>query len=133
MTRYCPHCWSEVAAGTVICPQCQLHVACSENYLAKLIRALHHPEAFTRRRAACILGLLRRPEAIDGLAAVLACEADPYVRGEAAHAVGCIGGVRAHVLLLQIVQDALQPVIVRRAAGEALLLVLPPQEDDRNG
>jgi len=95
--------------------------ACSRaSYLAKLIAALRHPEPFTQRRAAYILGLLHDPSAVEALAAVLAGSADPYVKGEAAHSLGASGGGRACEIPQQVTQDETQPSMVRRTATAAL-------------
>ncbi len=120
MTTYCPHCWAEVDAAAEVCPACQARLADSGSYVAKLIAALRHPEPFTQRRAAYVLGLLRDPSAVEALAAVLAGPADPYVKGEAAHALGAIGDGAAHAILQRVAQDATQPLMVRRTAAEAL-------------
>lgn len=120
MTTYCPHCWAEVDATAQVCPVCQAPLADSGSYVTKLIAALRHPEPLTQRRAAYVLGLLRDPSAVKALAAVLAGPADPYVKGEAAHALGAIGGGRAGEILQQVAQDETQPSMVRRVAADAL-------------
>lgn len=120
MIHYCPCCWTEVSADTPICPRCQAQQADFGSYLAKLIAALAHPEPFTQRRAAYILGLLRDPSAVEALAAVLWTAADPYVKGEAAHALGAIGGSCARAILGQVAQDTALPLMVRRTATAAL-------------
>ena len=119
MTTYCPHCWAEVDAAAEVCPACWARLADPGSYVAKLIAALRHPEPFTQRRAAYVLGLLRDPSAVAALAAVLAGPADPYVKGEAAHALGAIGGGRACAILQQVAQDESQPLMVRRTAMAA--------------
>ncbi len=117
MTNYCPHCWAEVPAGAKICPACGAELGEEiGDYLAKLIAALRHPEPLTQRRAAYILGLLRYPDAVEPLAAVLASDADPYVKGEAAQALAAIGDERAKAVLRRIAGDKTQSVIVRRIA-----------------
>jgi HEAT repeat protein len=121
MTAYCPRCWTEVSPEARVCPACGADLGEEiGDYLAKLIAALHHPEPLTQRRAAYILGLLRNPDAVEALVAVLVSAADPYVRGEAARALGAIGGEQAWTVLRQIAGDEAQSVIVRRAAAEAL-------------
>lgn len=120
MTHRCPHCWTEVDAETPVCPRCQARLADSGSYVAKLIAALRHPEPFTQRRAAYVLGLLREPSAVEPLAAVMQTSADPYVKGEATHALGTIGGSHARAVLAQLAQDETQSIMVRRTAAEAL-------------
>lgn len=120
MTTYCPHCWAEVDAAAQVCPGCRARLANPGSYVTKLIAALRHPEPLTQRRAAYVLGLLRDPSAIDALAAILAGPADPYVKGEAAHALGAIGGGCACAILQQVARDESQPSMVRRTATAAL-------------
>lgn len=121
MTTFCPHCWAEVPAGARVCPACGADLGEEiGDYLAKLIAALHHPEPLTQRRAAYVLGLLRNPNAVEPLAAVLASAVDPYVKGEAACALARIGDERALAVLRQVAGDETQSVIVRRIAADAL-------------
>lgn len=121
MTAYCPRCWAEVSPAAQHCPACGADLGEEVgDYLAKLIAALHHPEPLTQRRAAYLLGLLRNPDAVAALAAVLASAADPYVKGEAARALGAIGGEQAWDILRRAAGDEAQSVIVRCAAAEAL-------------
>ena len=134
MTTYCPHCWAEVDAAAQVCPGCRARLADSGSYVAKLIAALRHPEPFTQRRAAYVLGLLRDPSAVAALAAVLAGPADPYVKGEAAHALDAIGGDHACEILQQVAQDESQPLMVRRTAMAACDNQLPvPGENKAAG
>lgn len=133
MTAFCPHCWAEVAPGTQVCPHCHTELAAGAgDYLAKLIAALEHPEPLTRRRAAYVLGLLRDPGAVEALAAVLAGPADPYVKGEAAHALRAIGGERARDILRGVARDETQSVMVRRIAAAALSDGDPTAEGEDN-
>ena len=132
MTAYCPRCWAEVLPNVRLCPACGADLEEEVgDYLAKLIAALHHPEPLTQRRAAYILGLLRNPDAVAALTAVLISAVDLYVRGEAAWALGAIGGEQAWTILRQVAGDEAQSVIVRRAAAEALRGRLAGEEHEQ--
>ncbi len=118
---YCPRCWAPVPRETRSCPQCGADLEQrNEDYLTKLIGALLHPDYLTRRRAALILGWLRDARAVDPLMATLRGEEDPYVRAEAATALGAIGGEEADAALRNVAQDPDQSIIVRTAATQAL-------------
>ena len=121
-TLFCPYCWFEIESGVVICPQCQASLTEDRrDYVDKLIGALRHPEAFTQRRAAYVLGLIGDPRAVEALIAVLQHgEADPYVRAQAAETLGLIGTSQARSVLGQVANDANQSVLVRHMAAAAL-------------
>ncbi|MCS7039816.1 MAG: HEAT repeat domain-containing protein [Anaerolineae bacterium] len=122
MVHYCPNCWQEVPAAAEYCPSCGADLTeATADYTDKLIAALRHPEPFTRRRAAYVLGLRRDARGVPALIAVLeAVGDDPYVRAEAALALGAIGGADARQALNRILADPDESVIVRRAAAMAL-------------
>jgi hypothetical protein len=69
-TFFCPECWGEVAPGAPTCPGCgsDLRALDEAAYADKLRRALWHPEGFTARRAAWLLGQRREPAAVGALA-----------------------------------------------------------------
>ncbi len=118
MTRYCPHCWAEVAAQAEVCPHCGRSLGeDAADFLGKLIVALQHPDPLTQRRAAFLLGRIRDPRAVAPLGAVLAGQADVYVNGEAAFALRAIGGERAGAILAEVADDPSQSIIVRRMAA----------------
>ncbi len=126
MVRYCPACWRELPDADERCPFCGAATADeTADYTAKLIAALRHPEPFTRRRAASILGWRGDSRGIPALIAVLETSGeDPYVRAEAALALGAIGGDEARQALERRLTDPQESVIVRRAAAAAM--GLPP-------
>jgi HEAT repeat protein len=98
--RYCPHCWKEVPSDGSICEHCGAPLNQEdEDYLAKLIAALWHPDYLTRRRAAFVMGRLRDGRARQPLMATLRREADPYVRAEAAAALGAFDDLAAEAAL----------------------------------
>ena len=121
-TLFCPYCWFEIESGVVICPQCQASLTEDRrDYVDKLIDALRHPEAFTQRRAAYVLGLIGSPRALEALTVLLQSDqADPYVRAQAAETLGVIGTSQARSALEQAARDATQSVLVRRTAVIAL-------------
>lgn len=121
-TFFCPHCWFEIEPGVVHCPRCQASLTEDHrDYVDKLIAALRHPEAFTQRRAAYVLGLIGDLRAVEALIAVLQhSEADPYVRAQAAETLGLIGTSQARSALEQAAKDANQSVLVRHTAAAAL-------------
>lgn len=121
MTLYCPTCWHEVDAGAALCPHCGADLTQSRgSYTAKLIAALRHPEPWTQRRAAYVLGLVADPDVVDALIETMASEADVYVRGEVACALGKIGGAAALAALEQVAVNAGESTVVRHAAADAL-------------
>ena len=122
-TLFCPYCWFEIEPGVVLCPRCQASLTEDRrDYVDKLIGALRHPEAFTQRRAAYVLGLIGDPRAVEALIAVLQHgEADPYVRAQAAETLGLIGTSQARSVLGQVANDANQSVLVRHVAAAALI------------
>jgi HEAT repeat protein len=123
MVHYCPVCWQEIPAGAERCPSCGAAVDETADYTDKLIAALRHPEPFTRRRAAYLLGLRRDGRGVPALIAVLeTADNDPYVRAEAALALGAIGGAEAQEALRRVLADPTESVIVRRAAADAMAL-----------
>lgn len=118
---YCPHCWQEVPPQSQVCPHCGAGLnQDDEDYLAKLIAALRHPDYLTQRRAAFIMGLLRDARAREPLTATLRGSADPYVRAEAATALGVIDDPEVEAILLAVIGNPEESVIVRRAAQGAL-------------
>jgi HEAT repeat protein len=119
--RYCPHCWKEVPSGSSACPDCGLDLNDErEDYLAKLSGALKHPDYLTQRRAAFIMGWLGDPRALQPLIATLHGTADPYVKAEAASALGAIKGIEAEAALSEVAANPGESVIVRQAAKVAL-------------
>lgn len=122
MVVYCPSCWAELAPDAQVCPQCgaDLTALGAEDYTAKLIAALRHPEPFTQRRAAYVLGLRCDPRAVPALVETMEGSADVYVRGEAAAALGKIGGAEAETALWRVAADRQASAVLRRAAADAL-------------
>jgi len=132
MTVYCPYCWLEIDQGATLCPRCGANLADDHrDYIDKLISALHHPEPFTQRRAAYVLGLLANPRSVKALATLLTeDEADPYVRAQAAEALGAVSTEQARSALEQAAKDQSQSVLVRQAALTALGAWMRQKEHD---
>jgi HEAT repeat protein len=119
VTYFCPSCWSEIGAASV-CPQCgaDVHDFEGEDYAAKLIRALGHPEPTLPIRAATILGELRSRAAVEPLLKVAASTTDPYIQEAAVEALGRIGDPRALSCLDRLSREG--AVRVRAAARQAI-------------
>ena len=119
---FCPDCWQEVNALAPVCETCGATLAGDKrSYTEKLIAALRHPEALTRRRAAFILGRRRDQAAVIALTALLDAPGDdPYVRAEAACALAAIGGPEAMEALVRAASNPAASVIVRRVATASL-------------
>lgn len=121
MITFCPNCWGELAEPTLTCPFCGVNLAdVRQDYVEKLIAALHHPEPLTQRRAAYLLGLRAESSAVQPLIAVLDGDADVYVRAEAACALGKIGGAMSWARLARAAADGQESFIVRRVAAQGL-------------
>ncbi|MCS6843607.1 MAG: HEAT repeat domain-containing protein [Caldilineales bacterium] len=105
-----------------ICPRCGADLTAfnEDDYTVKLIAALRHPEPFTQRRAAYVLGLRRDGRAVAALIEAMDSSADVYVRGEAAAALGKIGGPQAEAALRRVLADRRASAVLRRAATDAL-------------
>jgi len=125
VVHYCPACWQELPNAGERCPSCGAATADeTADYTDKLMAALRHPEPFTRRRAALILGWRRDVRAVPALIALLHTTGDdPYVRAEAALALGAIGGEEARQALDRVLTDPHESVIVRQAAATAVGLL----------
>lgn len=84
MVCFCPNYFSKIDAGTATCPWCQYHMIEWENaaYDEKLVRALNHPDSFTRRRAAFLLGKRKTASAFAALQEAFESASDPYLKGE---------------------------------------------------
>jgi HEAT repeat protein len=119
MVHYCPSCWAEIPDVSK-CPSCGADIEAleHENYEAKLIRALRHPEPSTPIRAATILGELRAKAAVGPLIELVSSTRDPFIQEAGVTALGRIGDPRALDQLRRwSVEGALR---VRLAAARAL-------------
>ena len=119
MTYYCPACWARVTDTAQICPMCSADLTSLDRdpLDTKLVRALHHPDAETARRAARILGLRGTRRAVPALWARCRERSDPYLRAEIACALRRIGGPDAGAALTQLGADP--SVVVRQAVAPA--------------
>ena len=129
MTWYCINCWAEVAESAAICLQCGDDLAARRernNYVDKLIAALHHPEPTIPIRAAWILGERREHKAVKRLMALVETSMDAFIAAAAVAALGRIGGEQSLVALRRAAQH--ESAIVRRAAAEAVPAIHAHQE-----
>jgi HEAT repeat protein len=84
------------------------------------LEALAHPSAAARGLAVVLLGQPGASAHVEPLVSVLAGDAAPRVRAQAAQALGRIGDARARAALQQAAADPGQPSDVRAAARAAL-------------
>jgi len=118
MVRYfCRNCWNEISQRQSVCYCCgaDQRELDGETFIAKLIRALDHPEPQTPIRAAYVLGKLKMREAIPALIAAVHSNHDFYVVAAAIEALGEIGDRS----VIKVIQELLQqnhPLPVREAA-----------------
>ncbi|WP_273842938.1 HEAT repeat domain-containing protein [Rubrobacter calidifluminis] len=118
---YCPRCYEVNGREAKYCARCgaPLRGETGENYVERLIWALHHPQGETAVRAAGILGKLGAVEAVEPLSELVEDgAADPYLRAAAVSGLGAIGDERARKTLENALRNG--PVQVRLAAVEAL-------------
>jgi HEAT repeat protein len=92
-TYFCRNCWNEIDEEQTLCPQCgaDQRELNAETFIAKLIRALKHPEPETPSRAADILGKLKAREAIPALWDVVEQSEDMFIVASAIEALGEFG------------------------------------------
>ncbi len=122
MTRYCPHCWTEIDEDTEQCLECGQPVAEPEaDFMDKLIAALRHPEPTRAGLAVHILGeMLQEPRAVQPLIDLVQARPDAHVLKLAVQALGRLGDVRAVPALVDLLEDPTAVVVARLAAVEAL-------------
>lgn len=121
MVFFCSNCWHEIDEHTSVCPHCgvEQQSLAHEDYIEKLIRALHHPEPSTPVRAAFLLGELRATPAIDALMKLAVESKDPYIQAAALEAIGKMQQRSLSDFLLRFTGKE-QGVIVRNAANKAI-------------
>lgn len=110
----------ENSPGSTVCQRCgaSLQGLAEEDFVAKLISALRHPEPATPRRAAWILGELHEASGVEPLIKALEISKDPYLLESIVEALGKIGNARAIEPLAQLLGTSY--LIVRLAAVRAL-------------
>jgi len=120
-TFFCPDCWSEVRPRAPICPSCgsNLEALDEASYVEKLCRALWHPEGFTARRAAWLLGRRREGGAVEALASRAETDCGIYLSKGIFDALAAIG-TKPALNALRTLRDSEQRRLVRRHA-DALL------------
>lgn len=84
MVYFCPNCFEEIPSQADTCPHCGYRLAewGAADFDEKLTRALRHPEPFTRRRAAYVLGERKTASAFTALLAAFQNDSDPYFKAE---------------------------------------------------
>jgi len=122
MRIYCPNCWRDYPDSEQRCAICgaPLWEFASGDFVAKLIRALHHPQPVTVERAATLLGRIGDRRAIDPLLALLTEGAAPEVLAAAATSLAALHEQRAVPMLARLLADPTSYLWVRLAAVRAL-------------
>lgn len=120
ITRYCPHCWQEVAWEAARCEACGAALEDDATFPEKLLMAIHHPEPTRACLAIELLGRLREPRAVTPLLEVLTTTRDPVMQAEAALSLGAIGEARAVPALVELLHNPKAPFMARCAAATAL-------------
>jgi HEAT repeat protein len=123
MRIYCPNCWRDYPDDTPRCSICGAALALTsseEDFVAKLIRSLQHPEPLTVERAATLLGQIGDRRAVEPLLAMLAAGAAPEALAAAAASLVALGETRAVPLLARRLADPTSFLVVRLAAVQAL-------------
>lgn len=122
VTRFCPRCYSANAAEAGTCRHCGAALAspAGDDYLAKLVWALHHPEPETRVRAAELIGRMGKAAlpAVAALVQAYTSAGDPFLRAAVVKACGSIGGDEASELVLK---GAADPSYIVRLSSLAAL------------
>jgi len=132
MRFFCSACWNEIAPDTKVCPFCGADIEAldASSFDEKVIRAFHHPDPQTVRRAVFISGEKQIPQALQPLVELLANSHDPYLQEEIIKAL-CHYNDPSLIGLLQTYSRAPYSFIVRKIADECINKLLnkkPPTE-----
>jgi HEAT repeat protein len=107
MRIYCTECWQENSAASRVCSRCGVRLEGDNwTFVAKLIRALFHPEPMTVQRAAWILGELKAQEAIDPMITLVQTSQDLGTLESAVEALGKIGDEKAVEALSRLISTS---------------------------
>jgi HEAT repeat protein len=122
MRIYCPTCWRDYPDTEKYCATCgaPLWEFSSDDFVAKLIRALHHPQAVTVERAATLLGRIGDSRAAEPLLKLLRDGAAPEALAAAALSLAELHEMRAIPELARLLSDKTTWLWVRRAAVRSL-------------
>jgi len=122
MRIYCPNCWHDYPDTERHCLKCgtPLWEFGTDDFVAKLIRALHHPQPVTVERAATLLGRIGDRRAAEPLLTLLRERAAPEALAAAATSLALLGETRAVPSLARLRADPGSFLIVRLAAVRAL-------------
>lgn len=123
MRFFCPSCWEELTEDLPLCPRCKEDPSAldQENYIQKLIQAIHHPDPTVRIRAVYVLGEERVREAMGLLIGLLGETKDYFLMEEIAEALGKIGGKETLPALTKLLNNP--SFLVRGSAVRALVTV----------
>ncbi|MFN2489249.1 MAG: HEAT repeat domain-containing protein [Actinomycetota bacterium] len=118
VTWFCPECFHEVDELERICPRCGADISEERTYEQRLVNALKHRLADRQLLAAQILSSIGTDAAVEPLAEAARQRRDPYLAGEAIHALASIGTESALRELESIARTG--PPRSRRLARQAL-------------
>lgn len=121
MRFFCSSCWNEIAQDTKVCPSCGADIAVldASSFDEKIIRAFHHPDPQTVRRAVFISGEKQIPQAKEPLIELLKNTKDPYLQEEILKAL-CHYDDPSLVKIVQPYSLAPYSLIVRITAGNCI-------------
>jgi HEAT repeat protein len=125
MLIYCTACWQENPAESKKCLRCGATLETNNmSYIAKLIKALSHPEPDIVQRAAWILGELKVREAVEPLISLLKKSTELGALESAVEALGKIGDEKSTDILSRLIISSYLPV--RLKAVDALQKIGSP-------
>ncbi len=119
MLFFCSACWNEIAQDTKVCPFCGADISAldASSFEEKLIRAFHHPDPQTVRRAVFISGEKQIQQALQPLVELLKNSNDPFLQEEIIKALCCYND-SSLISLLQTYCRPFYSFIVRKIATE---------------
>jgi HEAT repeat protein len=120
MNSFCWNCFQVIESSDAACTRCgKPQQPAPGDLTEKLMRALRHPVAETRRRVAFLLGEKRVRQSIPALTELIREDADPYVVEEVVAALEKTGGCESLSAIELAARHA--TFFVRERAIEALL------------
>jgi HEAT repeat protein len=121
ITYFCRNCWKEIEKERSVCLHCGANQTAldEETFIAKLIRALNHPEPESAIRAAYILGSLKAVEAVPALLDTIRTSGDVFIVAAAVEALGNMENIGLDDVMNSLMKESI-PLPVRSAAKNAL-------------
>lgn len=117
MIFYCMNCWAEIAENCEKCPECGVdqRELLKEDFDAKLIRALNHPEPETVLRAIEIIGNRKLNEALPYLKKIIIENSDPFRTALSLETVSKLDFPDKHIFIREYIKDEYGFIINRTA------------------